>query len=65
MSTDNHYDFIIIGIGAGGGTLAWKIVPSTAPMVRSPIDIATLPLGSRRAGLVRDPDGHALQFTEP
>jgi choline dehydrogenase-like flavoprotein len=25
MSTDNHYDFIIIGTGAGGGTLAWKL----------------------------------------
>ena len=28
MSTDRHYDFIIIGTGAGGGTLAWKIAPS-------------------------------------
>lgn len=29
MSTDfNHYDFIIIGSGAGGGTLAWKLAPS-------------------------------------
>jgi len=28
MSTDNHYDFIIIGTGAGGGTLAWKLAPS-------------------------------------
>jgi len=25
---DNHYDFIIIGSGAGGGTLALKLAPS-------------------------------------
>ena len=24
----NHYDVIIIGSGAGGGTLAWKLAPS-------------------------------------
>jgi choline dehydrogenase-like flavoprotein len=23
-----HYDFIIIGTGAGGGTLAWKLAPT-------------------------------------
>ncbi|MEP6669026.1 MAG: GMC family oxidoreductase [Chthoniobacter sp.] len=28
MNTDTHYDFIIIGTGAGGGTLAWKLAPS-------------------------------------
>lgn len=28
MSTDNHCDFIIIGTGAGGGTLAWKLAAS-------------------------------------
>ena len=29
MSTNsNRYDFIIIGTGAGGGTLAWKLAPS-------------------------------------
>jgi choline dehydrogenase-like flavoprotein len=28
MSTDNHYDVIIIGTGAGGGTLARKLAPS-------------------------------------
>ena len=26
--TDNHYDVVIIGSGAGGGTLAWKLAPS-------------------------------------
>lgn len=26
--TPNHYDVIIIGSGAGGGTLAWKLAPS-------------------------------------
>ncbi len=26
--SDNHYDVIIIGSGAGGGTLAWKLAPS-------------------------------------
>ena len=26
--TSNHYDVIIIGSGAGGGTLAWKLAPS-------------------------------------
>lgn len=26
--TNNHYDFIIIGSGAGGGTLTWKLAPS-------------------------------------
>ncbi len=25
---DNHYDVIIIGSGAGGGTLAWKLAPT-------------------------------------
>jgi choline dehydrogenase-like flavoprotein len=28
MSNDNHYDVIIIGTGAGGGTLAYKLAPS-------------------------------------
>ena len=28
MSTNNHYDVIIIGTGAGGGTLAYKLAPS-------------------------------------
>lgn len=41
------------------------IVQSAEPVARSPIDIAKLPLGGRRAALVRDPDGHALQLTEP
>jgi catechol 2,3-dioxygenase-like lactoylglutathione lyase family enzyme len=40
-------------------------VQSTEPVVRSPIDIAKLPLGRHRATVVRDPDGHALQLTEP
>ncbi|MFN0128140.1 MAG: VOC family protein [Verrucomicrobiales bacterium] len=40
-------------------------VQSTEPLARSPIDIAKLPLGGRRAALVRDPDGHAIQLTEP
>ena len=25
---DNHYDVIIIGTGAGGGTLAYRLAPS-------------------------------------
>ena len=28
MSEDNHYDLIIIGTGAGGGTLAYALAPS-------------------------------------
>src|SRR6266852_134959 len=28
MNTSDHYDFIIIGTGAGGGTLAWKLAAS-------------------------------------
>lgn len=28
MPQENHYDAIIIGTGAGGGTLAWKLAPS-------------------------------------
>jgi choline dehydrogenase-like flavoprotein len=28
MSNGDHYDFIIIGTGAGGGTLGWKLAPS-------------------------------------
>lgn len=28
MSSSNHHDFIIIGTGAGGGTLAWKLAQS-------------------------------------
>ena len=27
-STSTHYDVIIIGTGAGGGTLAWRLAPS-------------------------------------
>ena len=27
-TTDGHYDVVIIGSGAGGGTLAWKLAPS-------------------------------------
>src|SRR5688500_1120906 len=28
MTNNNHYDVIIIGTGAGGGTLAYKLAPS-------------------------------------
>src|SRR3569832_667310 len=28
MTSNNHYDVIIIGSGAGGGTLAYKLAPS-------------------------------------
>jgi choline dehydrogenase-like flavoprotein len=28
VATDNHYDIIIIGTGAGGGTLLYKLAPS-------------------------------------
>lgn len=28
MNADRHYDVVIIGSGAGGGTLAWKLAPS-------------------------------------
>jgi choline dehydrogenase-like flavoprotein len=28
MPTTEHYDVVIIGSGAGGGTLAWKLAPS-------------------------------------
>ena len=28
MDSNNHYDVIIIGSGAGGGTLAFKLAPS-------------------------------------
>ena len=28
MTTNQHYDVIIIGSGAGGGTLAHKLAPS-------------------------------------
>src|SRR5438067_2389043 len=28
MSSQNHYDVIIIGTGAGGGTLAYTLAPS-------------------------------------
>jgi choline dehydrogenase-like flavoprotein len=28
MATNNHYDVIIIGSGAGGGTLAHKLAPT-------------------------------------
>ena len=28
MSTTTHYDVIVIGTGPGGGTLAYKLVPS-------------------------------------
>ena len=28
MAESNHYDVIIIGSGAGGGTLAYKLAPT-------------------------------------
>jgi len=28
MPSTNHYDVIIIGSGAGGGTLAYRLAPS-------------------------------------
>ena len=28
MTSNNHFDVIIIGTGAGGGTLAYKLAPS-------------------------------------
>jgi choline dehydrogenase-like flavoprotein len=28
MQNGDHYDFIIVGTGAGGGTLAWRLAPS-------------------------------------
>ena len=28
MNNGEHYDLVIIGTGAGGGTLAWKLAPS-------------------------------------
>jgi choline dehydrogenase-like flavoprotein len=28
MAEADHYDVIIIGSGAGGGTLAWRLAPS-------------------------------------
>jgi len=28
MKTDNHFDVIVIGSGAGGGTLVHKLAPS-------------------------------------
>ena len=28
MTATDHYDVVIIGSGAGGGTLAWKLAPS-------------------------------------
>ncbi|QQS46658.1 MAG: GMC family oxidoreductase [Acidobacteriota bacterium] len=28
MTSHNHYDVIIIGTGAGGGTLAWRLAPT-------------------------------------
>jgi choline dehydrogenase-like flavoprotein len=28
MASDNHYDVIIVGTGAGGGTLAYRLAPS-------------------------------------
>jgi choline dehydrogenase-like flavoprotein len=28
MAELEHYDVVIIGTGAGGGTLAWKLAPS-------------------------------------
>lgn len=28
MSENRHYDVVIIGTGAGGGTLAWKLAPT-------------------------------------
>jgi len=32
MSQDNYYDVIIIGTGAGGGTLAHRLAPSEKTM---------------------------------
>jgi hypothetical protein len=40
-------------------------VQSATPLAHFSIDVTKLPLGGSRAALVRDPDGHALQLTEP
>lgn len=34
MSTNNQYDIIIIGTGAGGGTLAYRLAPSGKKILR-------------------------------
>lgn len=39
-------------------------VDSDADLKSSPVDITKLPLDGKKATLVRDPDGHALQLTE-
>jgi catechol 2,3-dioxygenase-like lactoylglutathione lyase family enzyme len=41
------------------------VVQSATPLAHFSIDVTKLPLGGSRAALVRDPDGHALQLTEP
>jgi choline dehydrogenase-like flavoprotein len=42
MTTNTHYDVIIIGTGAGGGTLAYHLAPSGKKIVGA--DKAWLPL---------------------
>lgn len=40
------------------------VVKPNGAAAHTPVEISSLPLGGRRAALVRDPDGHALQLIE-
>jgi choline dehydrogenase-like flavoprotein len=67
---DTHYDVIIIGTGAGGGTLAYRPAPSGKRILLLerggyvPREKENW-LGFARAVMLRDPDGHSLEIVEP
>jgi flavin-dependent dehydrogenase len=50
---DNHYDVIIIGSGAGGGTLAYRLAP-TGKKIRH-----KTPIGAWDGGFARGLDPRA------
>ena len=59
MATQNHYDVIIIGTGAGGGTLAYHLAPSGKRILI--LSAATTFPARRRTGIPRRECGRPLQ----
>src|SRR4051812_39979359 len=74
MTARDHYDVIIIGSGAGGGTLAWKLAPSGKrvlllerggylPRERDNWDTVSVFLRGKYTTTERWLDAHGKEFT--